>query len=563
MTINITKKPLVTHTDLSIQREQLVLLYDSITVSALATLVNATMLAIVEWSFVGHQSIIVWYIIINFVTAMRWMTARAFKNSSKDLNEVLLWKRRFNLGALSAAIVWGLGMIFLFPEESLVHQSFLAFIMAGMCAGAVTSLSFMLFPVRIFLLISLVPLITQLLLGDSNIMIAMGIMILLFLIMVWISSKRIYLSTLQNIALRFDSIKQEDALELSEIKYQLIFDSAPVGIIQYDNKGYINSINRAFEEIIGQPQSKFLGRSLLKDVNATDIIKAVRQSLSGETGQITTIARHLAGNRDTPIRAYFRGQFSKNSNLMGGVGIIEDISEDYRVQKLKDEFISTISHELRTPLTSIKGSLGLLNSHYEMDSAQLEALLQIANRNSDRLSNLIDDILDISKLESDQVLLDLEHVDAADFLIRAKEINDPYGKEYQVNFIIKPCNEKLTIEVDTKKMMQVFSNLLSNAAKFSPPNSTVEISVYGKGDRVIFEVADQGCGIPEAFYPHVFERFMQADSSDTRNSDGTGLGLNISKAIVEKHQGKITFQSKLNEGTTFYVDLPSSKPLPT
>lgn len=557
-TIKTTKKSANDHTDLSIQREQIIQLYNAIPASAVATLANVVMLAVIQWNYIDQRIIITWFILITLITGIRWLTSVAYKRSSQEIDDTLIWKRRFNIGTLSAAIMWGLGMIFLFPEKSLIHQAFLAFIMAGMCAGAVTSLSFMLFPVRAFLLLSLVPLITQLLLGEWSIMIAMGVMILIFLIIIWTSSTRIYLSTLQNIRLRFESAKQEQALEESEAKYRLIFDSAPLGIIQYDIRGRINSINPAFEEILGQSKRELIGKSLLYDVHDDDIINAVTQSLKGETGHIKTSAKRLGGSSDTPIRAYFRGLTSKISKLSGGVGIIEDISEDQRVQKMKDEFISTISHELRTPLTAIRGSLGLMNAADKIDEKQLEHLVKIANRNSDRLLYLINDILDISKLESGQIDINLEIVDANEFLHRIIEINAPYGKEYHVNFVIKPCHEKLMLRIDTHRMMQVFSNLLSNAAKFSSAGSTVEVSAYRKDQRIIFAVKDQGCGIPESFYPYIFEKFMQVDSSDSRNSSGTGLGLSISKAIVEKHQGKISFESRQDEGTTFYVDLPAS-----
>jgi len=271
----------------------------------------------------------------------------------------------------------------------------------------------------------------------------------------------------------------------------------------------------------------------------------------------------VAGSLDVPLRAYFRGLAVSGNGTGGGVGIFEDISEDKRVDRMKDEFISTVSHELRTPLTSIRGSLGLLNGKFQNELPEdVRSLLDIANRNTERLLLLIGDILDISKIEAGKIEFRFEQIEVMPFLENVLEVNDAYGQQYQVEFRITHREDGLFIQADRHRLMQVFSNLLSNAAKFSRKGSTVDIAVYKKGEIARFEIIDQGCGIPQEFHPHVFEKFAQYDASDTRSAGGTGLGLSITRAIVERHAGEIRFNSREGEGTTFYIELPLSQSRP-
>jgi PAS domain S-box-containing protein len=407
------------------------------------------------------------------------------------------------------------------------------------------------------LILSLVPIIIKFLLGDTVIMVAMGVMSMLFFTTLWVSSNRIYLNTLQNISLRYESSRRQHALEESEARYRLIFDSAPVGIVQFDRQGKIVALNHAFEEVTGESSKHLIGKNLLTDVTNPVVAQEVRKALVGQTGYFNAVSADVAGTRDVPLRAYLRGLAVEGNGAGGGVGIFEDISEDKRVERMKDEFISTVSHELRTPLTSIRGSLGLLGGQaLDQLPDNVDSMLDIANRNTDRLLLLIDDILDISKIEAGKMELKIEPIEVMPFLENVLEVNEAYGREHQVEFRIFHRQDDLFLQADRHRLMQVFSNLLSNAAKFSRKGSVVDIAVYKKDAIVRFEVMDCGCGIPEEFHSHVFEKFAQHDSSDTRRAGGTGLGLSITRAIVERHGGKIGFASRVGEGTTFYIELP-------
>jgi nitrogen-specific signal transduction histidine kinase/CheY-like chemotaxis protein len=244
------------------------------------------------------------------------------------------------------------------------------------------------------------------------------------------------------------------------------------------------------------------------------------------------------------------------------LGVIVDISERKRIQRLKDEFVSTVSHELRTPLTSISGSLGLLVGNLAGDLPEpARRLLQIAFKNSQRLARLINDILDIEKIESGAVAFIPKRIEVAAVIEQAIEANRGFAETYCVSLRFAAGGAPLYVRADSDRLIQAITNLLSNAIKFSPPEGEVVIVVENHGDAVRISVRDNGPGIPADFQAHIFEKFAQADSSDTRAKGGTGLGLSIARGIVLRLGGELSFDTSL-AGTAFYIDLPRFTSLP-
>lgn len=223
----------------------------------------------------------------------------------------------------------------------------------------------------------------------------------------------------------------------------------------------------------------------------------------------------------------------------------------------KSEFVATMSHEIRTPLTSIKGALGLARSDAKGTVPDaVKKLLDIAYRNTDRLSSLIDDILDFSKIEAGEMEYKLELLEVASLVELAVEANEGYGDQHGTEFVVVGNLIDARVNGDENRLMQAFSNLMSNAAKFSPPGTKVEISAVRHEDRIRFSVKDFGCGVREEFRDQIFDRFTRADQSNTRDTGGTGLGLNITASIIEEHGGEIGFETEVDVGSTFYFDLP-------
>ncbi|MBL6929099.1 MAG: CHASE domain-containing protein [Rhodospirillales bacterium] len=235
------------------------------------------------------------------------------------------------------------------------------------------------------------------------------------------------------------------------------------------------------------------------------------------------------------------------------------VFERQQITTIKNEFVSTVSHELRTPLTSIKGSLGLIRGGAMGGLPdKLSQMLDIAYTNADRLVRLINDILDIEKIEAGKMDFRMAPVELGELLRTALAANQGFAEECEVTLVIADTHSDAVVDGDEDRLLQVMANLLSNAAKFSPRNADVRISLSETAAGYRIAVADRGLGIPEKFRSKIFAKFSQADSSDTRQKGGTGLGLNISKAIVEKHGGTIGFDTDTGEGSTFFFDLPTS-----
>ncbi|MBI2779703.1 MAG: CHASE domain-containing protein [Gammaproteobacteria bacterium] len=284
---------------------------------------------------------------------------------------------------------------------------------------------------------------------------------------------------------------------------------------------------------------------------------AIAPLISGEkpSMQFETVHRHKDGH-DFPVEIFL--QLVKTGEGKGlFVAIVRDITERKKIDLMKNEFVSTVSHELRTPLTSIRGSLGLLAGGVAGElPARAKPLIDIAYKNSERLVHLINDILDIEKIESGKMTFDIRPQALMPLIELALESNHAYGEQYGVRFELVAALPGVKVSMDSDRLMQVMSNLLSNAAKFSPPNGRVDINVERRGSMIRVSVADQGAGIAPAFRDKIFQKFSQADTSDTRQKGGTGLGLSISKAIIERMGGQLAFDAQRETGATFYFDFP-------
>lgn len=239
------------------------------------------------------------------------------------------------------------------------------------------------------------------------------------------------------------------------------------------------------------------------------------------------------------------------------VAIIQDITERKNIEGMKSKFISTVSHELRTPLTSIRGALGLVAGGVAGElPTQAKMLVDIAHKNSERLILLVNDILDMEKIEADKMDIQCKPVELMPLLHQALEANCAYGEQFNVSYELENDLPGIMVNVDANRLMQVLANLLSNAAKFSFAGNKVMVAVIVSGNRVRIAVKDHGSGIAEPFRSQIFQKFAQGDSSDTRKKGGTGLGLSITRAIVEKMGGMIGFTSEPNVLTTFFIEFP-------
>ena len=345
-------------------------------------------------------------------------------------------------------------------------------------------------------------------------------------------------------------------------RLETVFATVVDGIITIDGHGRIESVNPSLEHIFGYDPGELAGRNV--KILMPEPYQSVHDGFLAryrETGVPTIVGsgRETQGCRKDGT--VFPIDLAVNEMWIGGqrlfTGTIRDITERKRVETLKDEFVSSVSHELRTPLTSIRGALGLiLGGAVGTVPESTQNLLRIAHSNSQRLIALVNDILDLQKIESGRLEFRFETLDVRAIVESAIAENTAYAEERgAVLTVVEPVAEA-SVQGDPARLAQVMANLLSNAAKFAAQGGTVRVSATRTDGAIRFVVADDGPGIPEDFRPRVFERFTQADSSDTRQVGGTGLGLSIAKGIVERHGGRIDFESTPGQGATFFFELP-------
>ncbi|MBI5044162.1 MAG: hypothetical protein HZC10_10135, partial [Nitrospirae bacterium] len=244
------------------------------------------------------------------------------------------------------------------------------------------------------------------------------------------------------------------------------------------------------------------------------------------------------------------------SEVLGAICVLEDITELEKLSELKSDFVSQVSHELRTPLTSIKGATKLIlrGSTGPINEKQTK-LLKIMSEDTDRLINLISDLLDISKLESGKIKMKMEDFDLSSVLHQCVETVQSLAKD-KYHKVFEKINSSLKVNADKDRIKQVVINLLSNAIKFTPAEGTIEVSARQVNGLSEVCVKDSGIGIPKEFQGKLFEKFQRADNSMTAEVQGTGLGLAICKKIVEDHGGKIWVESEINKGSSFFFTLP-------
>jgi PAS domain S-box-containing protein len=324
--------------------------------------------------------------------------------------------------------------------------------------------------------------------------------------------------------------------------------------------GWFKHLNPSWEKVLGWTAAELMSRPFTEFVHPEDRTptSSERQRLS--TGEVTMDFENRYLAKDGTYRwLSWRSVAVPEHGLIYAVA--RDIQEQKRIEQLKNDFVSVVSHELRTPLTSIRGSLGLIAGGVAGElPAKARSLVDIAAKNCERLVRLINDILDVEKIESGQMGFRLAPVDLAALAEQAIESNRAYAEGYEVGLRIAGAAEGARVWGDADRLLQVITNLISNAVKFSPRGGVVEVAVTrGEGEARV-AVTDHGQGIPPEFRQRIFEKFAQADSSSTREKGGTGLGLSISRAIVERHQGRIGFASEPGVATAFFFDLPLFDP---
>ncbi len=577
-------------TQARILADQVALLYRQSWVGFLGTSVNAVILVAVFWPHASRPLLLGWLGLVFIVMTGRVLLVsqyhrRQAANPSRE-DCAPAWRRRYTIGAALAGICWGLAGSVLFPDQYHLQQTVLAIVLAGMAAGAVPLLSSAPGVYPVYLLPTLLPFAVWTGLHSLPELRVVGLLTIVFAGVLLQASRQICNSLSESLRLKYENAALVENLsstkrnveqlnrnleqeitghKAAQRRLQAIFDNASEGIVILDADGHIEVLNRAAAAIFDcdrEDMSRQDGcQSLFAEAGTHQHCQ--QRFLSADDGDMAHFVEVLgkrSNGKTFPMEITASRVEIDEQRLF--IWMVRDITERKALDRMKNEFVSTVSHELRTPLTAIRGALTLVAQGVTgPQNEQQKQLVDIAANNSERLLRLINDILDIEKIESGKVNFRIQPLLANELAQQALTMNQAYADQYQVQFRLEELAEDVRFEADADRLLQVLTNLLSNAAKFSPRNTAVTLAIQATTNEVRYSVSDSGPGIAADYQPHIFEKFSQGDSSDARQRGGTGLGLSISKALVEQMGGRIGFETWPGQGTRFDVSFPRQHPL--
>ena len=530
------------------------------------------------------EIVVFWAGLVVLLTATSIGLYWSYNRSTTKASEAAQWLRWLTISALANGATWGFAGAVFFPSHADEQQVFLAFLLAGMVAGGVPIYAVS-WPVYALYAAGIVFPFTYVLGTFGNRLFAeiallvpafyaMNVGVAWRLNQVFDSGYRLRHAygkltedyTALNQRLEQQLVELDEArrqVEASGRKLALFAERSPIAVFELDDEGRVLTFNPAAENLLGYSSADATGR-VAADFLFTETVgvgvreewRRILESRAPVIGWRLNVVRHDGAEITcdwslTPL-------VNIDDRVVSVIVQGRDITQQLEAERIKQEFTSTLSHELRTPLTSIIGSLQLINSGVmgDIEKDTLE-LTTIAERNAQRLLDLINDILDVEKIESGKLSLNLDAVEVCDVVTESLTLNRAFADRFKVKLVAAGEFPPVRVNADRKRVLQVMTNLLSNAAKFSTEGTAVEVTVdAGDGGAVRVSVHDTGPGIPENFRNRIFGRFAQADMSHTRQKGGTGLGLSICKRLVELMGGKIGFSERAVGGTTFWFELP-------
>jgi PAS domain S-box-containing protein len=565
-----------------VMRERCDFIYRRALPAVAGALVLSVLLSAYLWQLRPVELILLWQTLVLVCAAYLGGLVFAYRRAADAKDKPELWIRRAAVGATALGASWGFAAAVFFPGAE-DQQVFIAFVVALITAGGLPIFSTVWWVYACYAAAVMLPFNVVLFAhGTAFFRILGGVVPLFYLANVgtaWQLGK-VFASAYgvrsayrrlsdENAEIQTQLGEQLDSLLEAHREVQaygrklaLFSERAPIAVLETDARGTILEMNPAAENLFGWASSEMLGRNVVIMLLGGDNVARVEQWWKEFTaaGRPENLVVESCLRRDG-LALSCEWTLTPLLNEEGQITTIvlhgRDITQQRASERVRSEFTSTLSHELRTPLTSILGSLQLLRTGVLGDmSRDQEELVEIAEKNSKRLLDLINEVLDIEKIESGRMSLTPEPVALDELLREAVQLNQGFANRFSVKLELPAELPRIMVRADRKRLMQVATNLLSNAAKFSPPKCAVDVTVERREAGVRVGVGDRGPGIPEAFRGRIFGRFAQAHSVDARIKGGSGLGLAISKRLVEMMQGHIGFEDRAGGGTTFFFDLP-------
>lgn len=484
-----------------VSSEQVIQLFRVAPVGIVASLINACFLVAVLRQQVSNYALFAWLACLFSVSLLRALLLWQYHRSPIKAVESERWRKIFLMGLFAIGAVWGSVALFIYPENSLAHQVFMAFLVGGMVTGMAGALSFVHGTFLAFCLPALGPLILRFTLAGDEIHLLMGVILLLFCTLLFFSSRK-------NVSMVRD-----------------------VFSLKLENKDLVAVLEEVNAELLNENTQRKITQAELE--KHRDHLEKI---VDDRTGAL----------RET------------NNRLQEEIHQRQLFEEELKQQnKYKNEFIAIASHELRTPLCSILGYSELLTASGQFTDEEVREFLQIIQEKSEELAAIVDDLLDLSHMEAGRpIILNKTSHDISQLIRHEVALFQRISSQHQ--FQLSFVGEPFDLQFDVGKIVRVIENLLSNAVKFSPQGGTIIINAQRQDAFCQFSVSDDGIGMTPDQINKVFDKFYRADSSDSAVS-GLGLGMSIVKQIVKTHGGCIWVESEPNSGTTVSFTLPTEK----
>ncbi len=557
--------------DQQIKLEEIRLLYGGTPFSYTASLVIAF---IIYYVLLGHASsqsnLNIWLVSICIVLLLRSIESLRFSKCTKVEQLESGWRTRFFIGTGIAGCVWGL-LPWLGYSDNVEYVAFIVVCQVGVIAGSLSTLCYRWETMALFLLPSSILLILRLVTAEAdNFSNATSFVLCVFIFFSLSAGRRIFNNTQQNIRLRIEADNRERAIELMHQKQALHLQNTPLAIIEFDIDFNISEWNKAAERIFGYNKDEALGENVMRLILTRDTsaeTEKIWQRLLNYEAVIGTTIENKTKYGATIFCEWFVTPLTGENNEIVGIAamalditdkkqnelaIIKSKDEAEKANQAKSDFLSSMSHELRTPLNAILGFTQLLKYEKDLTEKQQSHISEIDSAGN-LLLELVNQILDLARIEKGHLQLSMEQVMLSKVFEECSSMITPLVEQNNLTLDITSDTDGYVI-ADYTRLKQVMLNLLGNAIKYNVKNGSVSLKVMQKEcDIIRICVIDTGKGISEKLLPEIFQAFNRLNA--TNNIEGTGIGLSISKQLVEMMDGTIGVSSTLNKGSEFWIEL--------
>ncbi len=556
--------------DRHIRLEEIRLLYGGTPFSYTASIVIALIIySILSGHTVSQQNLNLWLFIILSVLFIRSIDSYRFSKRTKQQQLDSSWRTRFFIGTGIAGFCWGL-LPWLGYSTEIEYFSFILVCLVGVVAGSLSTLSYRWETLALFLLPASVLLILRLLVEDKNFFTATSFVLLVFIFFSLSAGRKIFNNTQQNIRLRFEADSRERAIELMHQKQALHLQNTPLAIIEFDIDLNVTEWNRAAENIFGYSHDEAIGDNIMRLVLSRDSsVEAEKlwQRLLNHEAVTGSVIENKTKSKETVYCEWFVTPLTDEQNEIVGIAamaldisdkkqnelaIIKSKEEAEKANQAKSDFLSSMSHELRTPLNAILGFTQLLKYEKTLTEKQQSHISEISNAGN-LLLELVNQILDLARIEKGHLQLSMEKVMLADCFKEVRAMISPLVEKNNLSLDINIETSGYVI-ADYTRLKQVMLNLLSNAIKYNVKNGSVQMKALQKENGIVrISVIDSGRGISQKQLQEIFLPFSRLNTAS--NIEGTGIGLSISKQLVEMMNGSIGVSSTPDEGSDFWIEL--------